>query len=78
MEKINHTNPAIILDLVSPLLAFRYHPPSLKTANGIVLDKLGKAFYDPPSSFRIIVLLKPISKILEQVMTVRLSAMARY
>ena len=56
---------------------FRYHPPSLKNANGIVLDKPGKASYDSPSSFRIINLLKTVSKILEQVMTVRLSAIAR-
>jgi len=56
---------------------FGYHPPSLKKANGIVLDKPGKASYDSPSSFRIIVLLKTVSKILERVMTVRLSAITR-
>jgi len=59
------------------LVDFGYHPPSLKNANGIVLDKPGKASYDSPSSFRIIVLLKTISKILERVMAVRLSAIAR-
>jgi len=58
-------------------VAFGYHPPSLKTANGVVLDKPGKASYDFPASFRIIVLLKTISKILERVMTVRLSTIAR-
>ena len=60
-----------------PLVAFGYHPPALKRAHGVVLDKPGKASYDSPSSFRIIVLLKTISKILEQVMTVRLAALAR-
>jgi len=43
----------------------------------VVLDKPGKASYDSPASFRIIVLLKTISKLLELVMTVRLSAIAR-
>jgi len=76
-KKINLITPSIILDLLSPLVDFGYHPPTLKTVNGVVLDKPGKASYDSPSSFRIIVLLKTISKILERVMTVRLSAIAR-
>jgi len=66
-----------LLELLSPLVAFGYEPPSRKTANGVVLDKPYKASYDSPASFRIIVLLKTISKILEQVLTVRLSAIAR-
>jgi len=76
-KKVNYINPAIILDLLPPMVAFGYHPPSLKTANGIVLDKPGKASYDSPASFRIIVLLKTISKILERVMTVRFSAITK-
>jgi len=71
------STPLIILALLSPLVAFGYHPPSLKTTNGVVLDKPGKASYDSPASFRIIVLLKAISKILELIMTLRLSAIAR-
>jgi len=43
----------------------------------VVLDKPGKASYDSPSSFHIMVLLKTISKILEQVMTVRLLTIGR-
>jgi len=43
----------------------------------VVLDKPGKGSYDCPASFRIILLLKTISKILEPIMTVRLSAIAR-
>jgi len=43
----------------------------------VVLDKAGKASYESPASFRIILLLKTSSKILERVMTVRLSAIAR-
>jgi len=76
-RKVNLINPTIILDLQSPLVAFGYHPPSLKTANGVVLDKPGKASNDSPASFRIIVLLKTISKILERVMTVGSSVIAR-
>ena len=76
-KKINLSNPSIIHELLSPLISFGYHPHSLKSANGVVLDKPGQASYDSPASFRIIVLLKTISKILERVMTVRLSAMAR-
>ena len=59
---MNIINPSIMLEFLSPLVAFRYHPPSLKNAYGIVLDKPGKAAYDSPASFRIIVLLKTISK----------------
>jgi len=42
-KKVNLTNPTIILDLLSPLGAFGYHTPLVKTANGVVLDKPGKA-----------------------------------
>jgi len=76
-KRVNLINPAILLELLSPLVAFGYHPPSLKIANGVVLDKPGKASYDSPASFRIIVLLKTVSKILERAMAVRLSAIAR-
>ena len=71
-KSVNHINPTILLELLSPLVVFGYHPPSLKTANGVLLDKPGKASYYSPPSFRILVLLKTISKILERVMTVRL------
>ena len=74
---MNTRNPAILQDLLSPLVTFGYHPPSLKHANSVVLDKPGKPSYDTPASFRIIVLLKTISKLLEKIMTVRLSALAR-
>jgi len=77
VKKVNLVNPTIIRELLSPLVAFGYYPPSLKAANGVVLDKPGKASYDSPASFRIIVVLKTISKILERIMTVRLSAIAR-
>ena len=76
-KKVHLINPGIILELFSPLVAFGYHPPSVKTANGVVRDKPGKASYDSRASFRIIVLHKTISNILERVMTVRLSAIAK-
>lgn len=68
---------SILLELLSPLMTFGYHPPCPKHANGVVLDKPGKPSYDTPASLYLIVLLKTISKILERVITVRLSAMAR-
>ena len=76
-KRVNTTKPTILLELLSPLVALGYHPPCLKHANGVILDKPGKPSYDTPPSFRIIVLLKTISKILERIMTVRLSDMAR-
>ena len=76
-KKVNLVKPTIILEHRSPLVAFGYHPPSLKTAKGVVFDKPGKASHDSPASFPIIVLLKTISKILERILTVRLSTIAR-
>lgn len=69
-EAVNRLNPDILLSLLAPLVAFGYHPPVLKHANRGVLDKPGKPSYDSPASFRIIVLLKTVSKILEPIMTV--------
>ena len=43
-----------------------------------MLDKPGKASYDTPASFRVIVLLKNLSKILERVTASRLSLLARH
>ena len=63
-KRVNATNPNLLLDLLAPLVALGYHPTTLKHANGVVLSKPGKPSYDTPTSFRIIVLLKTISKIL--------------
>ena len=76
-KKVNATNPNLLLDLLAPLVTFGHHPTTLKHANGVVLDKPGKQSYDTPASFRIIVLLKTISKILERILTVRLTSLAR-
>ena len=76
-KKVNTVNPSLLLDLLAPLVAFGYHPATLKHANGVVLDKPGKPSYDTQFSFRIIVLLKTISKILERILTVRLTCLAR-
>jgi len=43
-----------------------------------VLDKPGKASYDTPASFRVIVLLETLSKILERIVASRLSLLARH
>ena len=76
-KKVNAIKPSLLLDLLAPLVTFGYHPASLKHANGVVLNKPGKPSYDTPASFRIIVLLRTISKILERILTVRLTSLAR-
>ena len=77
LKKVNHYNPEILLTFLAPLVEVGYHPPSLKQANGVVLDKPGKPSYDSPSSFHIIVILQTVSKILERIPTVRLMSFAR-
>ena len=76
-KMVNAMNPGLLLDLLAPLVAFGYHPTTLKHANGVILDKPGKPSYDTPASFQIILLLKTISKILERILTVRLISLAR-
>ena len=63
--------------LLSPLVERGYHPSSLRAAEGVVLDKPGKASYDTPASYRVIVLLETLSKILEQLLANRLALQAR-
>ena len=76
-KRVHLTAPQLLRDLLGPLLNLSYHPVSMKKANGIVLDKPGKPSYDSPASFRVIVLLQTISKILERVVASRLSLTAR-
>jgi len=49
----------------------------MKKANGIVLDKPGKPDYRTPASFRNIILLKTVSKILERLSALRLASTTR-
>ena len=77
-KSLHRIAPDILTALLSPLLLFGHHPSSMKMANGVVLDKPGKPSYNSPSSFRIIVLFETISKILERIVSSRLSAIARY
>jgi len=76
-KRVHLTAPRLLPDLLGPLLKFGYHPVSMKKANGIVLDKPGKPSYDSTSSFRVIVLLQTVSKILERGVASRLSLTAR-
>ena len=76
-KRVHPTAPRLLTNILSRLLKFGYHPVSMKKANGIVLDKPGKASYDSPASFRVIVLLQTLSKILERVVASRLSLIAR-
>ena len=76
-KRVHLVAPHLLTDLLAPLLKFGPHPTSLKKANGVVLDKPGKPSYDSPSSFRIIVLLQTISKLLERIVELRLVLEAR-
>jgi len=76
-KQVNKVNPTVLLHLLAPLVLLGYHPASLKGSNGVVLDKPGKPSYESPSSFRIIVLIRTISKILERIIAARLLAAAR-
>jgi len=76
-KQVNKINPSILLDILAPLVLLGYHPASLKGSNGVVLDKPGKPSYESPSSFRIIVLIRTISKVLERIIAARLLAAAR-
>jgi len=76
-KQVNKINTSILLHILAPLVLLGYHPASLKSSNGVVLDKPGKPSYESPSSFRIIVLIRTISKILERIIAARLLAAAR-
>ena len=56
-KSVHRIKLSLLPSLLDPLLAHGFHPPSLKKALGIVLDKPGKPSSDSPSFFRVIVLL---------------------
>jgi len=76
-KQVNRENPSILLQILSPLVSLGYHPASLKGSNGIVLDKPGKPSYESPASFRIIVPIRTVTKILEMIIASRLLLAAR-
>jgi len=76
-KRINKMAPNMLLRLLAPLVSHGFHTPSLKKAQGIVLDKPGKPSYDSPYSFRVIILLKTFLKIHERIMNSCLSCVAR-
>ena len=76
-KSIHREIPTLLPALLGPLVERGYHPSSLKAAEGVVLEKPGKAAYDTPASYRVIVLLETLSKILERLFANRLSVQAR-
>jgi len=76
-KQVNKINPSILLQILAPLVLLGYHPASLKSSNGVVLDKPVKPSYASPSSFRIIVLIRTFSKILKRIIAACLLAAAR-
>jgi len=75
-KRIHWEAPHLIRDLLAPLVAYGFHPRTLKMADGIVCHKPGKPLYDSHSAFRVIVLLQTVSKILERIMNSRLFCVA--
>jgi len=73
-KSVQCLKPSLLPSVLDPLLAHGFHPSSLKKTFGIVLDKPSKPSYDSPSSFRVRVLLRTLSKILETVVASCLSA----
>jgi len=76
-KQVHKANELLLPALFTPLLTHGYYPLAMKKANGIVLDKPGKPDYRTPASFRIIVLLETVSKILERLSALRLASAAR-
>ena len=76
-KQVHKANELRLSALFTPLLTHGYHPLAMKKANGIVLDKPGKPDYPTPASFRIIVLLETVSKILERHSALHLTSAAR-
>jgi len=76
-KRINRVVPSHILNLLTPVMSHGFHPPSVKKADGIVLDQPGRPSYDLPSSFCVIVLLQTFSKILERINNGHLCCVAR-
>jgi len=75
-KRVHLVSPQLLTDLLDPLLKFGYHPTTMKKVNMVVLDKPGTPSYDSPSSFKVIVLLHPVSKILERIIASGLSLAA--
>jgi len=77
-KHVDYSCPALLTSILSPLLQYGHHPYSLKKANGIVLDMPGKAKYETPASFRVIVLLDTLSRVLERATVSRLFYLAMF
>jgi len=77
-KSVHRLSPGILVSLLAPLLRFGHHPSSLKKANGVVVDKPGKMSYDSPASFRIIVLLQTVSKMVDIIVASGLAPIGRY
>jgi len=76
-KQVHKANERLLPSLFTPLLTHGYHPLARKKANSIVLDKPGKPDYRTPASFRIIILLETVSKILKRLSALRLASTAR-
>jgi hypothetical protein len=72
-KPIHKGNNLLLPALLLLLLVHGFHPLFVKRATGFVLSRPGKPDYWSPASFRIIVLLETLSKILERIGATRLA-----
>ena len=76
-KQVHKANEWLFPSLFTPLLTHGYNTLAMKKVNGSVLDKPGKPDYHTTPSFRIIVLLETVSKMLERLSALRLATAAR-
>ena len=76
-KNVHRALSSLIPSLLDPLLSWGVHPTSLKKSLGVVLPKPGKKSCAETSSYRIIVLLPTLSKILERIVSSRLMPLAQ-
>jgi len=76
-KQVNRISHSVLLEILFPLVSLGYHPASLTGSNGILLDKSGKPSSKSPASFRIIALIRTVSKILGRIIVPRLLMAAR-
>ena len=65
-KRINKTAPHLFLNYLSPMVTYGFHQPSLKKADGIVLDKPGKHSYNSLRPFGLSYSFGPFPRFLRQ------------
>ena len=77
LRRFHEAAPHLLPHLFMACLRYAAHPPEWKTANCVVIPKLGKKSYSHPKSYRPISLQSCFGKLLESIVAKRLSHAAR-